>query len=221
MSRSTDAANDHGFPAGDFMIVSAGCWRVFDVKKCSTSDGSEIILFPSKERSLDQQSRDPWNNNQVFSIDEHGLLVSKASGYPIDIQDAGLVLRHPRSGISLPTASYLPETQEIRIHTSVGQGHTYILTYTPKRNPRLFFENGISALLPLNDPFAASGAWDGSSTTSTLATDGADLDDSDDSLDWNRTPKLVEISHQRERDAGVSEKERLRRTWFIVPIQSA
>ena len=43
---------DYGFPAGYFVVQSAASNRLLDVAGDSVKDGSEIILFPEKEKSL-------------------------------------------------------------------------------------------------------------------------------------------------------------------------
>ncbi|KAJ8084591.1 hypothetical protein PM082_003364 [Marasmius tenuissimus] len=113
----------NGFPEGYFIIRSAANKRVFDVAGDAGHDDAEVILWPNKETSLVQSRRDPSADNQVFFMDEAGVLCSKASGHAIDIEDEKLVLRRrrpitrpfPSHSHPLPKFSYSEETQEISV----------------------------------------------------------------------------------------------------------
>jgi len=90
-----------GFPAGYFVIRSVATQRLWDVESDEVEDGTEIALWPEKEKSLVEGFRMPDSNNQVFFIDTSGALCSRSSGHAIDVEGDRLVLRHRRP-ISLP-----------------------------------------------------------------------------------------------------------------------
>lgn len=48
----TTGDEDYGFPAGYFVVRSAASDRLLDVAGEATKDGSELILYPEKEKSL-------------------------------------------------------------------------------------------------------------------------------------------------------------------------
>ncbi|TFK18933.1 hypothetical protein FA15DRAFT_648965 [Coprinopsis marcescibilis] len=210
-----------GFPPNDFIILSLGCSRVLDVKNCDTDDGTELILCPSKERTLDESLRNPWNNNQVFFIDEFGCLASKHSGHPIDIEEDRVVIRHrdPDDDYPFPIFSYNTETKEITVEVELepesGEPdedlrETYILTSIPKRNPRVNFASGSSAIVPPNGSFA-----DQTTESSNRKFSQGEEAEVDDSLEWIRRVKIAENTE------ATNEKERKRRTWAILPLTSA
>ncbi|TFK29442.1 hypothetical protein FA15DRAFT_752576 [Coprinopsis marcescibilis] len=202
-----------GFPSGDFLILSLGSSRVLDVTNCETDDGTDIVLFVCKERSLNADSRNPWNDNQVFFIDGQGNLASKQSKHPIDVEEDRIVLRHRNDGVSLPAFHYSAATSEITIHTAPdpeSDTDSYVLSYIPKYNPRITLPNGYSIFLPPNGSFAditEEGGEDGESSTQ------GNLDtELDDSLEWIRQVQVVEYVEP------ASEKERNRRMWALLPI---
>ncbi|KAF8899130.1 hypothetical protein BD779DRAFT_62171 [Infundibulicybe gibba] len=85
MEGNTDTET-HGFPPGYFIIRSVANGRVFDVKMDDIEDGTEITLWPEKEKSLVESRRDPHANNQVFFIDTSGALCSRSAGHALDIE---------------------------------------------------------------------------------------------------------------------------------------
>ncbi|KAF8628219.1 hypothetical protein AX15_004007 [Amanita polypyramis BW_CC] len=128
----------HGFPAGYFVIKSMVSGRVLDVAGDEIEDGTEVLLWMEKEKSLVESLRDPNANHQVFFIDTSGVLCSRSSGHAIDVEgmsdyrlqqhlsccrsDGRLVLRHRRPvshpypnfySHPLPHFSYSQQTGEI------------------------------------------------------------------------------------------------------------
>ncbi|TFK18937.1 hypothetical protein FA15DRAFT_674892 [Coprinopsis marcescibilis] len=207
-----------GFPSGNFVILSLACSRVLDVKNSDSDDGTELILFPCKERTLDETLRNPWNNSQVFFIDEFGCLASKGSGHLIDLEEDRLVIRHRDPGdddFPFPVFSYNPTTREITVEVELEPENgeeedlreTFILTSIPKRNPRVTFTSGSTAIVPPNGSFA-----DQTTESSYRHYSQGEEAEVDDSLEWIRRVKTVENTEVN------SEKERKKRTWAILPL---
>jgi hypothetical protein len=48
----TDIVERSGFPPGYFVVRSAACERLLDVSGDEIEDGTEIVLWPEKEKSL-------------------------------------------------------------------------------------------------------------------------------------------------------------------------
>ncbi|TFK16608.1 hypothetical protein FA15DRAFT_676631 [Coprinopsis marcescibilis] len=216
-----------GFPSGEFIILSLGSSRVLDVRKCGTADGTVLILYPCKERSLDEHSRDRWNDNQVFFVDELGALIGKQSRSLVDIQDGQLVIDSRKPGKIYPKFSYSETTKQITIElpkssTVSGEGpstdiETHALTFHPKSNPRAAFDdNGVlvTALLPPDGSFIDH-AQDDRHLEHGAPADGSE----DDSLYWKRIPKISKVSESESGDV-IGEKEILRRLWEVIPIRS-
>jgi len=153
-----------GFPAGYFVIRSVGSNKLLDVAMDEFEDGTEIALWPEKEKSLVESFRDPGANNQVFFIDTSGALCSRSSGHAIDVEDNRLILRHRRPisqpfpnsyAHPLPKFSYNEITGEISVNfaydpsyppvedkpSTAWQGRTYLLTSVPLRKPRTIIDN--------------------------------------------------------------------------------
>ncbi|PPQ64287.1 hypothetical protein CVT26_002170 [Gymnopilus dilepis] len=156
-----------GFPAGYFVIRSVAAARLLDVTGDEVEDGTEIALWPEKEKSLVETFRNPANNNQVFFIDTSGALCSRSSGHAIDVEDNRLVLRHRRPvshpypnsySHPLPKFSYDPDSGEITVQftcdpsyppppppgkspSTAWQGKTYLLTSVPLRKPRTILDD--------------------------------------------------------------------------------
>jgi len=154
----------HGFPPGYFIIKSVASSRVLDVAGDAIEDGTDVLLWVEKEKSLVESFRDPDANNQVFYIDTSGALCSRASGHAIDVQDGKLVLRHRRP-VSYPYPNayshppprfvYSPQTEEISVafecdpsypppsaHPSEAwKNKRYLLTSIPLRKPRTIIDD--------------------------------------------------------------------------------
>jgi hypothetical protein len=99
-----DEVDTHGFPPGYFVIQSIATNRLLDVKSDSVEDGTGVLLWPEKEKSMVEGSllsrshsyrenltcetgfRDPNANNQVFFIDTAGALCCRSSGHAIDVE---------------------------------------------------------------------------------------------------------------------------------------
>ncbi|KAF9532086.1 hypothetical protein CPB83DRAFT_848316 [Crepidotus variabilis] len=158
------AVDTFGFPVGYFVIKSVATGKVFDVGGDSIEDGTEILLFPEKEKSLVESFRDPSTNNQVFFIDTSGALCSRSSGHALDIEGERVVLRHRRPisqpfpnsyAHPLPKFSYRQKTGEITVHFGYDPTYppptaspsanwttrTYLLTAVPQRRPRTMLDN--------------------------------------------------------------------------------
>ncbi|KAJ7070503.1 hypothetical protein C8F01DRAFT_1244238 [Mycena amicta] len=157
----------YGFPPGYFIIRSEGCNRLLDVTADAFEDGTEIALWPEKDKSLVETRRSPEANNQVFFIDTSGALCSRSSGHAIDVEEDRLVLRHRRPvsypfpnaySHPLPRFSYSPQTGEITVHfthdpthpppyslstqwTNTWERKTYILASVPLRKPRTILDD--------------------------------------------------------------------------------
>lgn len=156
--------DDCGFPAGYFVLGSVGCDRMADVEGNSNADGSEIIMWPEKEKSLVEGFRDRGADNQVFFVDPSGALCSRASGHAIDVQGDRLVLRHRRPATypypnrfshPFPKFKYSQHTGEITVHfetdpsypepgeatSDAWKSKTYVLTSVPLRKPRTVLDD--------------------------------------------------------------------------------
>jgi len=166
MTQTSDI-DTSGFPAGYFVIRSVASNRLFDVTMDDIEDGTEVALWPEKEKSLVESFRDPETNNQVFFIDTSGALCSRSAGHAIDVEDSRLVLRHRRPvskpfpnvyAHPLPKFSYNSTTGEISVlftcdpsyppppptgtsPSNAWQGKTYLLTSIPLRKPRTILDN--------------------------------------------------------------------------------
>ncbi|TFK77478.1 hypothetical protein BDN72DRAFT_830651 [Pluteus cervinus] len=158
-----------GFPPGYFTIRSLASNRVLDVAGDSIEDGSELTLWPEKERSLVESMRNPDANNQVFFIDTSGALCSRSSGHALDVEGDRIVLRHRRPvsypypneyAHPLPNFAYSEDTGEITVTFSsdpsyplpdAPQSHTwkyktYVLVYIPTRKPKSLLDNASQVL---------------------------------------------------------------------------
>jgi len=162
MTQTTDIDNT-GFPPGYFIIRSVASNRLLDVTEDEIEDGTEIALYPEKEKSLVESFRDPTTNNQVFFIDTSGALCSRSSGHAIDVEDECLVIRHRRPvsqpfpnkyAHPLPRFTYLSETGEISAQfaydpsfpssgasSEAWRSKTYLLTSIPQRKPRTIIDD--------------------------------------------------------------------------------
>ncbi|KAF7302515.1 hypothetical protein HMN09_00885900 [Mycena chlorophos] len=168
MTLTTDAhLETYGFPPGYFTIRSVGCNRLLDVTADGFEDGTEIALWPEKEKSLVEIRRSPDANNQVFFIDTSGALCSRSSGHAVDVEGDRLVLRHRRPvsypfpnaySHPLPRFSYSSQSGEITVHfthdpthpppyslspewTNSWERKTYILSSIPLRRPRTILDD--------------------------------------------------------------------------------
>ncbi|KAF8640942.1 hypothetical protein AX17_000589 [Amanita inopinata Kibby_2008] len=164
MTESMTTATPHGFPPGYFVVKSVACNRVLDVAGDGIEDGTGILLWPEKEKSLVEALRDPDANNQVFYIDISGALCSRSSGHAVDVHDGKLVLRHRRPvsypypndyAHPLPSFSYFPQSGEIAVsfecdptypppnaHPSEAwKTKRYLLTSIPLRKPRTILDD--------------------------------------------------------------------------------
>ncbi|KAF8913240.1 hypothetical protein CPB84DRAFT_1812115 [Gymnopilus junonius] len=156
-----------GFPGGYFVIRSVAAERLLDVTGDEIEDGTEIALWPEKEKSHVETFRDPKANNQVFFIDTSGTLCSRSAGHAIDVEDGRLVLRHRRPvshpfpnsySHPLPKFSYDPNSGEISVQFTCDpayppppargkspsvawEGKTYLLTSIPLRKPRTILDD--------------------------------------------------------------------------------
>jgi len=81
-------------------------------------------VFAEKEKALVESLRDPAADNQVFYIDEAGVLCSKHSGHAVDVENGALVLRRRRpittsypnaTSHPLPAFGYNPVTGQITV----------------------------------------------------------------------------------------------------------
>ncbi|KAG9007291.1 hypothetical protein FRB94_014506 [Tulasnella sp. JGI-2019a] len=90
-----------GFPGGYFLIKSVATGKVLDVARGESVDGTDLILYDNKERSLVEGMRAPETDNQVFFLDVEGHLCSLVNGLPIDVEGNKLVVRHHRP-VTLP-----------------------------------------------------------------------------------------------------------------------
>ncbi|KAF8167488.1 hypothetical protein B0H34DRAFT_682029 [Crassisporium funariophilum] len=163
MTPTNPDSDTSGFPAGYFIVRSVGSNRLLDVTRDDIEDGTEIALWPEKEKSLVESFRNPETNNQVFFIDTSGALCSRSAGHAIDVEDERLVLRHRRP-VSLPFPnayahpppkfSYSAKTGEITVHftcdpsypppgssSQAWQSKTYLLTSIPMRKPRTLIDD--------------------------------------------------------------------------------
>ncbi|KAK2461517.1 hypothetical protein APHAL10511_005980 [Amanita phalloides] len=157
-------ATTHGFPPGYFVIKSIACDRALDVAQDEIEDGTELLLWIEKEKSLVETLRDPNANNQVFFIDASGALCSRASGHAIDVENGRLVLRHRRPvsypypnsySHPLPMFSFSKQTGEIAVTfesdpsypypsrqpSEAWRNKRYLLTSVPLRRPRTIMED--------------------------------------------------------------------------------
>ncbi|THH13014.1 hypothetical protein EW146_g7163 [Bondarzewia mesenterica] len=164
-------ADNYGFPSGYFVIRSVPMDRLLDVAMDSIEDGTEVILWLEKEKSLVETLRSPDSNNQVFFIDTAGVLCSRDSGHAIDVENGRLVLRHRRPisqpypnaySHPLPHFHYSAETGEITVEFetdpaypdppttgTIGQAwwnKSYHLTAMPMRKPRTFIDDASELL---------------------------------------------------------------------------
>jgi len=152
-----------GFPPGYFIIRSVASNRLLDVTMDYIEDGTEICLWPEKEKSLVESVRDPGTNNQVFFIDTSGALCSRSAGHAIDIEDEeSLVIRHRRPvsqpfpndyAHPLPRFVYSSKTGEISVQfacdpsfppgasSQAWRSKTYLLVSIPKRKPRTILDD--------------------------------------------------------------------------------
>lgn len=162
MTQNTDV-DTAGFPPGYFLIRSVASNRLIDVTMDDIEDGTEIGLWPEKEKSLVESFRDPETNNQVFFIDTSGALCSRSAGHAVDVENERLVLRHRRPvshpfpneyAHPLPRFVYSFETGEISVKfacdpsypppgasSRTWQNKTYLLTCIPKRKPRTIMDD--------------------------------------------------------------------------------
>lgn len=158
------ADDTSGFPSGYFVIRSVACARLLDVTMDEIEDGTEIALWPEKEKSLVESFRDPETNNQVFFIDTSGALCSRSAGHAVDVEEDRLVLRHRRPvshpfpnayAHPLPKFSYSQQTGEITVHftcdpaypppdapaSNAWKSKMYLLTSIPMRKPRTLIDD--------------------------------------------------------------------------------
>lgn len=158
-----------GFPAGYFVIRSVATCRLWDVDADEIEDGTEIILWPEKEKSLVEGLRMPEANNQVFFIDTSGALCSRSSGHAIDVEGDRLVLRHRRPvskpfpnpySHPLPQFSYAEQTGEISVEFASDPSYpphrtsrsfawrhkSYVISSIPMRKPRSFVDDASQLL---------------------------------------------------------------------------
>jgi len=161
MTQNADIDNT-GFPPGYFIIRSVASDRLLDVTSDDIEDGTEIVCWPEKEKSLVESFRDPTTNNQVFFIDTSGALCSRSAGHAIDVEDDRLVLRHRRPvsqpfpnkyAHPLPRFTYSSETREITAQfacdpafpsspsSQLWRSKTYLLTSIPRRKPRTIIDD--------------------------------------------------------------------------------
>ncbi|KAK0208650.1 hypothetical protein DFS33DRAFT_462965 [Desarmillaria ectypa] len=160
----TADSKTNGFPDGYFIIRSAATKRLLDVACDAIEDGTELLLFPEKEKSLVESRRNPEANNQVFYIDTSGALCSRSSGHALDIEGDRLVLRHRRPislpfpnsySHPLPEFSYDLQAKEIHVnfscdpaypphsasHPNAWKEKTYLLAAIPLRKPRTIIDD--------------------------------------------------------------------------------
>jgi len=163
MTHTTDI-DTTGFPPGYFTIRSVASNRLLDVTMDNIEDGTQIGLWPEKEKSLVETLRDPGSNNQVFFIDTSGALCSRSAGHAIDVENDTLVIRHRRPvsqpfpnkyAHPLPRFVYSAGTREISAQfacdpsfpsgpgasSQAWRGKTYLLVSVPKRKPRTIFDD--------------------------------------------------------------------------------
>jgi len=152
-----------GFPPGYFIIRSVASDRLWDVAADDVEDGTEIVLWPEKEKSLVEDLRLPEANNQVFFIDTSGALCSRSAGHAIDVEGDRLVIRHRRPisnpfpneySHPLPQFSFSAETGHITVTFATDPAYlgtggvsdawkakSYILSSIPLRKPRSFVDD--------------------------------------------------------------------------------
>jgi len=137
-----------------------------DIDDCGDEDGTEVILWPEKERSLVDSMRTPESHNQVFFVDVSGALCSRASGHAIDVEEERLVLRHRRpitypfpNAYSHPIPKFTYEKGQISVQFSADPNYpapgtyssawlmkSYILTSIPMRKPRTMIDDASAFL---------------------------------------------------------------------------
>ncbi|KAK0456165.1 hypothetical protein EV421DRAFT_1895420 [Armillaria borealis] len=166
----TADSKTNGFPDGYFIIRSAATKRLLDVACDDIEDGTELLLFPEKEKSLVERTQRLTTrhasvaNVEVFYIDTSGALCSRSSGHALDIEGDRLVLRHRRPislpfpnsySHPLPKFSYDLQTKEIHVnfscdpayplpsafHSNAWKEKTYLLAAIPLRKPRTIIDD--------------------------------------------------------------------------------
>jgi hypothetical protein len=212
-----------GFPTGYFVIRSIATGKLLDVSGGLVEDGTEIVLWEEKDKSLVQEFRREAADNQVFFIDNHGALCSIASGHAIDVEDGKLVLRHRRPiffpypnsfSHSLPSFTYSPETGHIHVlfeddptypgtrsRSDAWRHQEYLLTSVPLPRPPSLFESATklvtSTASVLATPFGGAGP---SSAGNYDLQDGEIIEEernedleSDDSAEIGRRVKVIAL----------------------------
>ncbi|CAA7268039.1 unnamed protein product [Cyclocybe aegerita] len=224
-----------GFPTGYFVVCSIGSNRLLDVTMDDIEDGTEIALWPEKEKSLVESFRDPDTNNQVFFIDTAGALCSRSAGHAIDVEGDRLVLRHRRPvsfpfpnsyAHPLPKFSYSAKTGEISVHfacdpaypgpetapSTAWQGKTYLLTSVPKRKPRTIIDDA-SAFIASNilTPISFLTGTQAPAQAQPDEVFGADIDLNEDEL----------VEEERSEEAEIDNDPELARKVRIVTAPTA
>ncbi|KAJ3507916.1 hypothetical protein NLJ89_g6035 [Agrocybe chaxingu] len=204
-------------------------------------DGTEIALWPEKEKSLVESFRDPDTNNQVFFIDTAGALCSRSAGHAIDVEDTSTLQAIVLSCVTddpspspfpnsyahpLPKFSYSAKTGEISVHFACDpaypgpemapsiawQGKTYLLTSIPKRKPRTIIDDA-SAFIASNILTPIS-FLTGTAAPAQARPDevfGADIDLNEDEL----------VEEERSEEAEIDDDTELARKVRIVTVPTA
>ncbi|RXW17036.1 hypothetical protein EST38_g8810 [Candolleomyces aberdarensis] len=244
----TAGDEDYGFPAGYFVVRSAGSDRSLDVAGDSVKDGSEIILYPEKEKSLVEAFRDPGANNQARSMASHW--------------DDRLVLRHRhpttypypnKTSHPFPKFRYSKETGEITVHfeydpafpkpgeikSDAWKSKTYVLTSVPLRKPRTALEDASQFITtnifgPLISGFGVAPQHPPQATPEEVFNGKIELNDDevveedrreedevDDSPELHRKLKVIGIANKERSDKTLSDKARERRKWVVTGLRKS
>ncbi|KAF8203785.1 hypothetical protein BJ912DRAFT_941059 [Pholiota molesta] len=224
-----------GFPAGYFIVRSVASKRLLDVAGDGIEDGTEIVLWPEKEKSLVESFRDPETNNQVFFIDTSGALCSRSAGHAIDVEGDHLVLRHRRPvslpfpnayAHPLPKFSYSEKTGEISVNfmsdpsypppgaptSNAWQGKTFLLTSIPLRKPKTIIDNAAEFIT--SNIFAPISQLTGASSPPPAKPDevfNGDIDLAEDEI----------LEEERGEEAEVDDSPELGRKVRIVAVPTA
>jgi len=232
-----DAHLNTGFPGGYFLVRSVATDKVLDVSRGESADGTEILLWRNKEKSLVEGMREPDSDNQVFFVDLEGNLCSKVAGLPIDVEGTRLVVRHHRPitvpfpnafSHPLPRFSYDTRCGLIRVThrcdpthpapsaypSSLWKDRDHILTSVPLRRPQSVLQTTADFLS--NAASLLSGTLGGASGSAAPAHAGAFDLRQDEVIEEERAPEDEDDdspSHQREvrvlnLPTGWMEKER-------------
>ncbi|KAK7058508.1 hypothetical protein VNI00_002142 [Paramarasmius palmivorus] len=123
----------NGFPEGYFTIKCPGSQgRVLDVRGGDVADGAEIIIYKDKTHKFRKSAQ-----NQLFFVDKHGTLRSKASGHAVGYDSKGhrLVLRKSPHA-DLPKFSYCERSREVLVRLPGMEEKPYLMAALPMAAPK-------------------------------------------------------------------------------------